>query len=357
MKTVTVPFFISHQGCPHTCLFCDQRTISGAIGSLPTSEEILSKITAWRAGAGNRPVEVAFFGGSFTALPRETQSELLAPLQPLLKSGEITSVRLSTRPDCIDADLVGWLKTSGVRTIELGVQSMDDVVLTASGRGHTAAQTTAAIHCIRQHGLSVGAQLMPGLPGDTPLTSLESLERVISAGADFIRIYPTVVLRGTELARLHAAGDYSPLNLEQGVSICKQLLHRALRAGLPVIRIGLQADDGLNVDTILAGCWHPSLGQIVSSGLYGDLISRFVTEGESVSISCHPSRLSDVIGHKRSNLERLAGRGVQALVIPDVSLAKEDVMIKKGDNCSIRNLISDLHYSNHEVNEQCEKNH
>lgn len=357
MKAVTVPFFISHQGCPHTCLFCDQRTISGAAGSLPGREEILSRIRTWRAGAGNRPVEVAFFGGSFTALPRETQAELLAPLQPLLTSGEVTSVRLSTRPDYIDTDLVGWLKKSGVHTIELGVQSMDDAVLAASGRGHTAAQSVAAIHCIKQHGLSVGAQLMPGLPGDTTRTSLDSLERVISAGADFMRIYPTVVLRGTELAQLYAAGDYSPLDLEQGVSLCKQLLHRALRAGLPVIRIGLQADDGLSSDTILAGCWHPSLGQIVSSGLYGDLINRFVSEGESVSISCNPSRLSDVIGHKRSNLDCLAGRGVQALVIPDISLAKEDVLIKKGVSCSVRNLISDLHYYNNEVNEQCEKNH
>lgn len=350
MKTVTVPFFISHQGCPHTCLFCDQRTISGAVGSLPTPEEIVSKISAWRAGAGDRPIEVAFFGGSFTALPRETQAELLAPLQPLLKSGGITSVRLSTRPDCIDADLVKWLEKSGVRTIELGVQSMDDAVLTASGRGHTAAQSAAAIHCIRQHGLSVGAQLMPGLPGDTTHSSLASLERVISAGADFIRIYPTVVLHGTELARLYAAGDYSPLSLEQGISLCKQLLHRALRAGLPVIRIGLQADDGLNAETVLAGCWHPSLGQIVSSELYGDLVSSFVSEGDSVSIFCHPSRLSDVIGHKRSNLVRFAEQGVRATVFHDVSLAKEDVMIKKGDSCSVHNLISDLHYSNHEVN-------
>lgn len=357
MKPVTVPFFISHQGCPHTCVFCDQQTISGAAGNLPTAKNIISKIAAWRDSAGNRPVEVAFFGGSFTALPMEIQAELLTPLQPLLTSGEIMSVRISTRPDYIEKDLVVWLKKSGVHTIELGVQSMDDNVLAASGRGHTAAESENAIHCIKQHGLSVGAQLMPGLPDDTRHSSLASLERVISAGADFIRIYPAIVLRGTELARLYAAGDYSPLSLEQGVSLCKLILHRAMQAGLPVVRLGLQADDGLNADTVLAGCWHPSLGQIVSSRLYGDLISSYVSDGDSVSVSCHPSRLSDVIGHKRSNLERLAERGVLARVIPDMLLAKEDVMIKKVDRCSVYNLVSDLHYSIHEVYEQCEKNH
>lgn len=316
---------------------------------MPGTDEILSKIRSWRASAGSRPVEVAFFGGSFTALSLEIQDELLRPLQPLLKTGEVASVRLSTRPDYIEDDQVVRLKKYGVRTIELGVQSMDDAVLTASGRGHTAAQSEAAIHCIKRHGLFVGAQLMPGLPGDSTHSSLASLERIISTGADFIRIYPAIVLRGTGLARLYSARDYTPLNLEQGVALCRLLLHRALRAGLPVVRIGLQADDGLNAETVLAGCWHPSLGQIVSSRLYGDLINSFVSEGESVSVYCHPSRLSDVIGHNRSNLERLAERGVQARVVPDLSLAKEDVMIKKPDHCTVYNLVRDLQYSIHEV--------
>ncbi|MBC7962929.1 MAG: radical SAM protein [Steroidobacteraceae bacterium] len=349
MKPVTVPFFISHQGCPHTCAFCDQRTISGAVGILPTKEEILTKIAGWRSTAGLRPVEVAFFGGSFTALPREIQAELLAPLQPLLADGEIAAVRLSTRPDYIDDKRVEWLKKSGVRSIELGVQSLDDAVLKASGRGHTAAQSLAAMHCIKQHGLSVGAQLMPGLPCDTPLSSLASLEGIIAAGADFIRIYPTLVIRGTELAKRHAVGDYLPLDLEQGVSLCKLLLHHAMQAGLPVIRIGLQADDGLNADTVLAGCWHPSLGQIVSSRLYFDLVSRFVSQGEPVTIFCHPARLSDVVGQKKCNLRQLAERGVLARVIPEVSLEKEELVIKKEAQSFKYNLLTDLHYSIDEV--------
>ena len=370
MKPVTVPFFISHQGCPHTCVFCDQRLISGSGGSLPTPEEIVLKIEKWQLSAGERPLEVAFFGGSFTALPENIQTELLSPLQIFLKSGAVRSVRISTRPDCVDDGRVEYLAEMGVRTVELGVQSMDDNVLAASGRGHTAAESEDAIRCIKKQNLSVGAQLMPGLPGDTPTISLASLERVISAGVDFIRIYPTVVLRGTELARRYAAGEYLPLTLKDGVSLCKKLLHRAMQAGLPVIRIGLQGDEGLNGDTLLAGCWHPALGQIVRSELYGDLLCQMVSrlpDSLPVTVKCHPRRISDVRGLVRANMKRqqLLGRDVE--VIADDNLADEELQVeikqhtprphpslpqrvKFGEGERFKgNIITDLHYSNIEV--------
>lgn len=349
VKPVTVPFFISHQGCPQTCVYCDQRLISGSSGRFPTSEEIVDKVEIWRLTAGERPLEVAFFGGSFTALTEKWQAELLAPLQSLLGNGTIRSVRISTRPDCIDDSCVAWLAQMGVRTVELGVQSMNDSVLSASGRGHTAAESEDAIRCVRKQGLKVGAQLMPGLPADTPASSLASLERVLSAGVDFIRIYPTVVLRGTELARRFADGDYVPLSREQGVSLCKILLHRAMKAGVDVIRIGLQADDGLNTDTVLAGCWHPSLGQLVRSELYADIVQRFVSPGQKVTLHCHPARLSDVVGVKRCNLMSQARRGVQMRVVTDQNLTQEELRIQTEDKSNTYSIINDLNYSIHEV--------
>ena len=349
MKPVTVPFFISHQGCPHTCVFCDQRTISGASGALPTTGEILARIELWRATSGRRPLEVAFFGGTFTALPKETQAELLMPLQPLLANGTLDSVRISTRPDYIDVDHVTWLLSRGVRTIELGVQSMDDRVLASSGRGHLAAASFEAIGCIKSRGVKVGAQLMPGLPGDTPISSLYSLEQVIAAGADFLRIYPTVVLEGTELARRYRAGEFIPLSLDRGVTLCTLLLQRAMQAGVPVVRIGLQADCGLNSEQVLAGCWHPALGQLVRSQLYTDLLCRFVPSGESVTVSCHPGRLSDVVGMKRNNLLHQAGRGVQMQVITDATLQMEELKVKRENISTIYSIIKDINYSIHEV--------
>jgi histone acetyltransferase (RNA polymerase elongator complex component) len=349
VKQVTVPFFIRPQGCPHTCVFCDQRTISGANGTLPTAEQIRSRVGLWRSTAGGRPLEAAFFGGTFTALPEKIQSELLAPLQPLLESGTLASVRISTRPDYIDSGRVTWLSERGVRTIELGVQSVDDGVLAASGRGHSAADSLAAIRCIKNGGLQAGAQLMPGLPGDTPAASLSSLEQVISAGADFLRIYPTVVLKGTELARLYGVGEFIPLSLDRGVNLCTLLLHRAMQVGIPVIRIGLQADSGLDAGSVLAGCWHPALGQLVRSRLYADLLTRVVPPGGRVTVYCNPARMSDVVGMKRVNLQRQAGRGVQMQVVPDASLQQEELWIQGGDSTVTYSIISDNHYSIDEV--------
>jgi histone acetyltransferase (RNA polymerase elongator complex component) len=347
MKKVTVPFFISHQGCTHTCVFCDQRTISGFSGDMPTAEEILSKITAWQRTAGERPLEVAFFGGTFTALPVTVQDQLLEPLQDLLSSGAIKSVRLSTRPDCIDVATVKRLARQGVTTIELGVQSMDDGVLERSARGHCSADSETAIRCIRDNGLSVGAQLMPGLPGDTAAKSFNSLKRVIAAGADFLRIYPVIVLRGTELARSFQAGDYVPLSVEEGVQLCKILLHESMLAAVPVIRIGLQADEGLNNTTVLGGCWHPSLGRLTRSELYFDLLCTLLSglpAGLPCTIHCHPSRVSEVNGQGRINLERLGTQVESAKVVSDETVKKEELVVKSVNHVIKGNIVTDLHY-------------
>jgi histone acetyltransferase (RNA polymerase elongator complex component) len=296
-------------------------------------------------------MEVAFFGGTFTALPVSVQDKLLLPLQLMLAAGEIQSVRISTRPDAVDSAIVQRLAHMGVRTIEIGVQSMDDRVLEGSNRGHNAAASEAALRCVKAQGLSAGAQLMPGLPGDSAARSINSLKRVIDAGADFIRIYPVVVLRGTELARRFEAGEYRPLGLEAGVQLCKIMLHESLQAGVDVIRIGLQADEGLDDSAVLAGCWHPSLGQLSRSELYFDLLGQLLTElsGDSpCTIRCHSSRVSDVVGQGRINLERMGDRGVSAVVVSDVSLLKEELAVDCLNHSIKGNIVSDLHYTIHE---------
>lgn len=351
MNRVIIPFFISHQGCPHACVFCDQRAISGSPGGLPDGDEILAKVHAWHCSAGKRPLEVAFFGGTFSALARQSQERLLAPLQPLLAAGTIASVRVSTRPDSIDADTVAWLARQGVGTIEIGVQSMDDDVLAASGRGHDSAASVAAIRCIKAHGLAAGAQLLPGLPGDTPAIALRSLRHVIAAGADFVRLYPVVVLAGTELARWFKAGDYRPLGIAEGVAICKQLLHAAMKAGVEVVRVGLQADEGLNGDMVLAGCWHPAFGQLVRSELYFDLLRR-LSQGENAApraIRCHPARISDCIGQGRANLRRLGTCWRTVKVLPESHHSVEEVSLDYFDHCLKGNVVTDLQYNIDEV--------
>jgi histone acetyltransferase (RNA polymerase elongator complex component) len=291
---------------------------------------------------------VAYFGGSFTALPVEIQDNLLRPLQGMLSSGDIISVRISTRPDCIDAATVARLKERGVTTIELGVQSMDDEVLRLSDRGHNAIDSENAIRFISDGGLKVGAQLLPGLPGDTPAKSYRSLKRVIDAGVHFLRLYPVVVLQGTELARRFLNGEYIPLTVEEGVQLCKVLAHEAMRLAVPVVRIGLQADEGLNSETVLGGCWHPALGRLTRSELYFDLLVKLLSNapvGLSWTIHCHPSRVSEVNGQGRINLKRLGERVVSAQVRADETLVKEELVVESENHSIKGNIVTDLHYT------------
>jgi histone acetyltransferase (RNA polymerase elongator complex component) len=180
--------------------------ISGSSGQLPVETDVAGKIAQYRETAGRGSLEVAFFGGSFTNLPQEVQEQLLSPLQPLMESGEVEAVRISTRPDSVDSVSAAFLKKMGVATVEVGVQSMDDDVLERSGRGYESRQVEQAVHCLKNEGLAVGAQLMPGLPGDSPAKSLDSLGSVLAMKPDFLRIYPTVVISGTLLEELYRCG-------------------------------------------------------------------------------------------------------------------------------------------------------
>ncbi|HEY6008104.1 MAG TPA: radical SAM protein, partial [Geobacteraceae bacterium] len=270
-----VPFFIPHAGCPHQCVFCDQRTIAGQPPGIPTAAELVSTIAGHRATGGDDGVEVAFFGGTFTALSRDAQERLLAPLQPLRAAGIVRSVRVSTRPDCVDSGTAGYLGSMGVATVELGVQSLDEEVLRLSGRGHGVGDVERAVAALRGAGLKFVAQLMPGLPGDTPAGSLATLDAVLSLGPDALRIYPALVLAGTRLAELWCEGNYRPLSLAEAVRTCKLMLHRALRARVPVLRIGLQPTAELQAaGAVVAGPFHPAFRQLVEADMWYDLLVR-----------------------------------------------------------------------------------
>lgn len=345
MRPLIIPFFIPHAGCPHACLFCDQYLISGEQTALPTTDQIAATVEQWLAWSPGRPAEVAFYGGSFTLLSRQTQQRLLAAVQPFINAGRLDGIRLSTRPDALDNGTLRFLADHQVQTIEIGVQSLDDEVLQRSGRGHTGQQARAAIGRVATAGFRVGAQLLPGLPTDTPAKALASLHGVIAAGAQFIRIYPAVVLAGTGLARLYQQGDYYPPDLSEGVRTCARLLHAALVAGRPVIRIGLQADEGLTQrNAILAGCWHPALGQLVKGELYHDLVCQLVETQGTVTVFCHPGRQSDVQGHGRRNLIRWQQGGLSVAVQPDASVAEHEVRVETMTCKTTGSIITSLDY-------------
>jgi len=350
MKRVIVPFFISHQGCPHQCVFCDQKAISGSSGTLPVAEEILSAIAEWRRSAGDDSVEVAFYGGSFTLLPREQQQRLLKPLQPLLRSGEVSSIRLSTRPDALDPQAARFLSDAGVSLVELGVQSMDDRVLQLSGRGHLSHDTIDAISLLRAEGLKVGAQIMPGLPGESFSGAIESFRKILYLRPDLIRIYPAIVLQGTELARMYQRGSYRPLSLQESVDICKVMLHDAALAGIPVIRVGLQPTDDLsNGSEIIAGPYHPALRQLAQGECWFDLLkllTREIRPGSRLTIYSSRREVSDVVGQKRKNilrLEEISGATVAGISVDD-SLPAGRISITSDDKLIYGDILRDLTY-------------
>ncbi|MBI5469073.1 MAG: radical SAM protein [Deltaproteobacteria bacterium] len=267
-KQLIIPIFIPFGGCPNRCVFCDQEGITGE-EKMPTLKEtadtIDSYLSTWKGRGGK---EIAFYGGSFTALPEEAQLEYLKTAFGYVSGGRVDSVRVSTRPDRVTPEIIEYLKRYGVGTVELGAQSMSDEVLRASGRGHTAKSTADAVRLLRDGGFKVGLQFMPGLPGDDKGTVLRTTEEIISLKPDFVRVYPTLVLKNTPLHRMYLSESYRPWTLEDMVELCSLVYDLLTDAGVPVVRMGLQPTADLERN-LVAGPYHPSFRQLVEGRLGG----------------------------------------------------------------------------------------
>lgn len=264
-KRLIIPVFIPFGGCPHQCVFCDQTGITGK-AEMPCTDEVNSTIetylSTWEKAGGKGPREVAFYGGSFTGLPKEQQAVYLKTARRFIEEGRMDSVRLSTRPDYMDAGTARFLNGYGVGTVELGAQSMSDAVLKLSGRGHSAADTERAVRVLKEAGIETGIQIMPGLPGDTEETIISTVEETIQLKPAFVRIYPTLVLKDTPLHAMYRAGRYAPWALDEMVPVCKKAAGLFRAAGIPVIRMGLQPTEDLT-KALVCGPYHPSFRQLV----------------------------------------------------------------------------------------------
>jgi len=311
--TLVIPIFIPHRGCPHQCLFCNQRSITGHDdrGSSMRSE-ITQTIEKWLARkSGRRDVQAAFYGGSFTCLARREQVDMLSAVQPFIDSGRVGSIRLSTRPDCIDPEICSMLQEFRVKTVELGVQSLEDRVLEKSCRGHTSLQSREAIKTLQRFGMEVGVQLMVGLPAETTRSFLRGIDEVLRLRPDFIRLYPVLVVKNTGLEDLYRRGLFLPISLGKAVALTAKGYQRLEREGIPVIRMGLQPSEDLE-ESIVAGPYHPSFGELVKSRIWLGRIRRKLAAllpGEKVVICVSHRDLSAVIGMKRQNIRRLTELG------------------------------------------------
>lgn len=321
MKPFIIPIFIPHWGCPHQCIFCSQKQITGC--AVPAKAEDVSQAiqTGLQRVTKPRHIEVAFYGGSFTALPLDKQAELLLPAYQALQAGQIHAIRLSTRPDSISSEVIHLLQSFSVTTVELGVQSFDDNVLLMAERGHSAKDSIQALSLLQAANFYTVAQLMVGLPGETWESILTTASCLIRACPNAIRIYPTLVLPDTGLANLYETGRYRPLSVCEATTKAAFLKIQAERHGISVIRIGLQATEDLNATgAVLAGPYHPSFGEMAVSRLFYLMGAQFFDE-----IACsiatfhhHPRDHSKLRGLANANLRQWRHQfGVSVTCVPD----------------------------------------
>jgi histone acetyltransferase (RNA polymerase elongator complex component) len=304
VKHYTIPIFIPQLACPFQCIFCNQKKITGS-QHIPDIKDIITKIDLNLSTIPSGSfVEIGFFGGNFTGLPPEEQESYLKAANFYVAEGQVRSIRLSTRPDYISAEILDMLKKYNVTTIELGAQSFDPDVLRLSGRGHKAGDIAAASELIIKYGFKLGLQMMIGLPGDTLQKALFTAEQIIKHGADNTRIYPALVIKDTLLDEFYKSGKYKPLTLDEAVYRSKEVYKLFEQAGVIVIRMGLHPSEELLLGTsLIAGPFHVSFKELVLTELWYELLKPLCNtrESKNIEIIVPPDQINYAVGYKAKN--------------------------------------------------------
>lgn len=315
-KEYIIPVFISHFGCPETCVFCNQKKISGMDTDV-TKEDVKKTIdeSLKNFSSDNRRVEIAFFGGSFTAISENLQNDFLEVANEYINNKVVDGIRISTRPDFIDKNILKRLKKYNVKTIELGVQSSNDYILRKSQRGHTFKDVIKASKLIRRYGFILGHQMMIGMPESTEVDEINTAKDLIKLKPKIVRIYPVLVIKGTALERMYDFGEYKTLTLVQAVERSKSVAELFKKKGINIIRIGLQATEEITSPTedgseVVAGPVHPAFRQLVESAIWYENISakikKFKVKVKLVEITVNPADVNNLIGQKRENIKKLS---------------------------------------------------
>lgn len=334
-KEYIIPIFVPHLGCPNNCIFCNQKRISGQT-KMVTAKDVEDTIEYYLKNFkdNHKYVEVAFFGGSFTAIEKEKQEELLEAAQKHIQNKQVNSIRISTRPDCIDKEILKRMKKYHVKTIELGVQSTNNYILSKCKRGHTGEDVKKASKLIRRFGFILGHQMMVGLPESTKQDEINTAKELIKLKPKIVRIYPVLVIKDTELADEYERGEYNPLTVGQAVERCKEIVDLFNRAKINVIRIGLQnteeiSDPSTESSSVVAGPYHPAFRQLVESSMWYDSIVNKIkkvnAKVKKVKIRANDVNINNIIGHRKENILKLKD-------VYDVDVVIErDEKIKAGD--------------------------
>lgn len=328
-KHSNISIFVPHIGCPHLCSFCDQHVISGAQNA-PTAQNV--KETCEKALSEVKSpenTEIAFFGGSFTAIPRDYMIGLLSATHEFVGEGKLHGIRISTRPDYIDDEVLDILRAHGVTSIELGAQSMRDSVLTANSRGHNAQDVIHASRLIKSHGFELGLQMMVGLYGSSEEDEQYTFDEIIALQPDTLRIYPVVILAGTQLGELYKSGEYKPFDFDVAVDLCSDFMEKAEQIGIRVIKVGLHASEFVEGE-MLGGFYHPAFRELCEGRSYRRAFEEQLSGGYiygefSVPEKCY----SKAIGHKKSNIEYFKNKGIELRIISDRAQQEKSRLIER----------------------------
>lgn len=333
-KQYIIPVFVPHLGCPNDCIFCNQKSISGQMKMI-TKEDVKNTIEFYLNNIKDKQayIEVAFFGGSFTGIDEKLQEEFLSAAYEYVENKKVNSIRISTRPDYINKDILKRLKKYKVQTIELGVQSANDYILKRSGRGHTFEDVKKASKLIRWNGFELGHQMMVGLPESTRVDEINTAKQLIKLKPKMVRIYPVLVIKNTKLEKEYNKGTYEPIPLVQAVETSKEIYKMFLKKNIEVIRIGLQNTEEISSpeneeSQVVAGPYHPAFRQLVEAGLWYDVIlnkiKRLNVKVKEVEVTVNPIDINNVVGHKRENVLKLKDTYDVILKV------KQDSKIKQG---------------------------
>ncbi len=306
-KTFHIPIFVPHKGCPHDCVFCNQRKITGRLKETTVDdakkiiESHLESIEKYNQ-KGSYKAEIAFFGGSFTAIEKEKQTELLKLANQYVLSGRVSGIRCSTRPDAIDEAILSNCKTYGVTAIELGVQSADEEVLSLSERGHSFSDVKSASELIKKYDIELGLQMMTGLPGDTYEKSISTAKKIANLMPKNVRIYPTLVMEDTRLMEMYKKGEYHPQKLEDAVILAADIAEIFIEKNIEILRISLQTTDGVNEKTVI-GPYHAAFAELVYSEIEKRKIEAHIIKNNlsDCTLEISGDKPSQLIGHKKSN--------------------------------------------------------
>ena len=326
-KHSNISVFVPHIGCPNMCSFCNQNHITGT-SVVPAEKDIDNAVAIAEESKNYNPLktEIAFFGGSFTAIDRDYMIYLLNSAYKYVRAEKVSGIRISTRPDAIDEEVLEILKKFGVTSIELGAQSMVDSVLLSNNRGHSADDVRNASELIKNFKFSLGLQMMTGLYKDTDEFDKFTADELISLKPETVRIYPTITLKDTLLADKFYSGEYKPQSVEKAAELCAEIFEKFHNENIKVIRLGLHS---IEESSYVAGPWHPAFSEICISKIMIAKILKELSEKGKYNIFVNPSFISKTIGQKKTNLNILKIQGFDCSVKKDGSLADYEIKIER----------------------------